>query len=81
MTVINRKQNQRMRLIEYLKRHKSIDRIQALEIGIGELPSRICELRKLGFRFEKSWNTYESKFGKYDVRNYTLVEAVWKKNY
>jgi len=64
-----------MRLIEYFRSNKSIDRIQALELGIGELPSRICELRKLGFKFEKGWNSYSSKFGEYDVRKYTILEV------
>ena len=71
----NRKKNQQSRLIEYFKSNKSIDRIQALELGIGELPSRICELKKLGFQFEKGWNSYSSKFGEYDVRKYTILEA------
>ena len=72
---MNNKQNQKMRLYDYLKTHKSIDRIEAQKIGIGELPSRICELRKLGFEFEKGWNSYTSQYGDYEVRKYTLMEV------
>lgn len=45
---------QRDRVIQYIKDFGSITRAEAFnELGIVELAARICELERMGYKFEK----------------------------
>ena len=65
---------QRERVIKYLEDFGSITRAEAfVELGIVELPARICELERMGYTFKKeptfSTNRYGDKvvFTKYSL--------------
>ena len=66
---------QRERVIQYLKDFGSITRAEGFtQLGIVELPARICELERMGYKFNKetvfSKNRYGDKvyFTKYSLR-------------
>lgn len=44
---------QRKELLEYLQTHGSITNLEGFKIGIGRTPSRISELRQMGYVIEK----------------------------
>jgi len=55
---------QQKRVLDFMERFGSISRIEAvLDLGIVELPARICELRKAGYPIdgETIWST--NRFG------------------
>lgn len=65
-----RKGTQKSDIIEYLKEHGSITRLEAInELGIIELPARISELEKEGFRIPRQEYTGISRRG----RKYTSM--------
>ena len=47
------KGTQNQRILEYLSEHESINFHNALDMGITRLPSRICDLKRLGYSFTK----------------------------
>ena len=52
------------RILEYIKTHGSIDRLQAFtDCGIFELSSRICNLERQGYEFVKERKTGVNQFG------------------
>ncbi len=62
---IIRKRTQKEEVLDYLRIHKTIDRALAWsELGIAELPARICELEKEGYIFNKKRIPFTSRLGK-----------------
>ena len=52
------------RIIDYIERFGSISRKEAFnDLGITELPARICELQKKGYTFIKTQETSKNRFG------------------
>lgn len=71
------KYTQKARVLDYIKKHGSIDRKAAYEeLGIFELPARICDLQREGYEFEKKTKTGRSRWGysfyntEYRLKNY-----------
>ena len=55
---------QRERVIQYIKDFGSITRAEAFnELGIVELAARICELERMGYKFEKKTVYRENRYG------------------
>jgi hypothetical protein len=55
---------QRDRVIQYIKDFGSITRAEAFaELGIVELAARICELERMGYKFEKKTMYKENRYG------------------
>lgn len=55
---------QRDRVIQYIKDFGSITRAEAFnELGIVELSARICELERMGYKFEKKTVYRENRYG------------------
>lgn len=55
---------QRDRVIKYIKDFGSITRAEAFnELGIVELAARICELERMGYKFEKKTVYRENRYG------------------
>ena len=55
---------QRDRVIQYIKDFGSITRAEAFnELGIVELAARICELERMGYKFEKKIVYRENRYG------------------
>lgn len=56
--------NQRDRVIQYLRDEGSITRAEAfIELGIVELPARICELERMGYEFKKTIIKKKNRYG------------------
>ena len=55
---------QRDRVIQYIKDFGSSTRAEAFnELGIVELAARICELERMGYKFEKKTVYRENRYG------------------
>lgn len=72
---IIKKSTQKEEVLSYLREHKTIDRALAWsELGIAELPARICELEKEGYIFNKKRIPFTSRLGnKSFYMEYTLI--------
>ena len=73
----NKRETQTTRLLEYLEKGHTIDGILALrQLGIFRLPSRILNLKKLGYNLDKGWNYYVSELynEQYRMRTYRLLK-------
>ena len=70
-----KKITQRQRVLDYVKKHRSITRREAaIEIGCFELASRIGELEAEGHKFERERVTTKNRYGdKIPITRYTLV--------
>lgn len=70
------KDNQNKRILDYLKRYKTITRWDAfLILGITELPKRIGELRSKGYKIGDEWTVVWNRYGeKTRVKAYSLDE-------
>ena len=68
--------NQRERILQYLRDEGSITRAEAFaELGIVELPARICELERLGFEFKKEVIRKKNRYGdRIRFMKYTLKD-------
>ncbi len=67
------KDNQRQRILNYIIRNGSIDRLQSVyDLGIFELSARICELRKQGYSFKVEKLTKRNKYGSFNYCRYSL---------
>lgn len=56
--------NQCERILEYIERYGSISNLEAvIELGIGHLASRICDLRKEGYDITGETVKGKNKFG------------------
>ena len=69
---------QRDRVIQYIKDFGSITRAEAFnELGIVELAARICELERMGYKFEKKTVYRENRYGEMiHFTKYTLKKDV-----
>lgn len=70
------KPTQRDRVIQYIRDNGSITRAEGFtELGIVELPARICELERMGYVFSRERITKKNRYGD-DVSflKYSLVE-------
>ena len=66
---------QRKELLEFLQLHGSITNMQGFMIGIGRVPSRISELRQMGYVIETSMKQVKkANGGKAYVAEYRLVQ-------
>ena len=55
---------QRERIIQYMKEKGSIDRLTCCtQLFIFELSSRIVELERMGWVFDKSWKSVKNSYG------------------
>ena len=55
---------QRERIVEYMRKNGSIDRLESCtKLFIFELSSRIVELERKGWVFDKSWKSVKNSFG------------------
>ena len=55
---------QRERVLKYIQDFGSITRIEGFtELGIAELPARICELRQMGYKFKKETVFAKNRYG------------------
>jgi hypothetical protein len=66
------KHGQKQDILDYLARHGSITRMESFDqLGICELPARICELESQGYFFPKGWVKGRAKNGRaWAVRKY-----------
>lgn len=61
---------QRDRVLQYLKDFGSITRYESfIDLGIAELPARICELEAMGYQFDKETVFRTNRYG--DQTHYT----------
>jgi len=69
--------NQRTEVLDYIKRFGSITRADAFnDLGIAELPARICELKARGHRFHEKRETFTTRLGKKSSYiRYSLAEG------
>lgn len=70
------KPTQRDRVIQYIRENGSITRAESFsELGIVELPARICELERMGYAFKRERVTKKNRYGD-DVSflKYSLAE-------
>jgi hypothetical protein len=74
----NKRPTQCQRLIEYLLKYKSVDDMEALiNLSIRRLPSRIFELKSMGYIIDGKMETVKNKYGeKCRVKRYFLVDFV-----
>lgn len=70
----NSRPTQVLRLIDYLMEHKSITQREARdELGIERLPSRMHELRKMGYPITGKMVDVKNRYGeKCRIKRYTL---------
>lgn len=50
-------------ILDYLEKHGSISTMEAFNLGITRLSTRISELAKSGYTFKKEWVTSKNKQG------------------
>lgn len=69
--------NQRAKILQYMREHKTITRLDAARIGIMELSSRIGELQRLdGIKISSEWITVTNRHGdKVRVKLYWLTDG------
>lgn len=66
---------QRERIIRWFEDHDSLTRAEAFtELGIVEMPARICELERMGYQFGRETVFTKNRYGeKVNFTKYTLV--------
>ncbi|MBK0029225.1 helix-turn-helix domain-containing protein [Lactococcus sp. S47] len=65
------------RVLEYIKEHGSITSFECtLELGIIDLPKKICLLQDEGFQFKKESITKKNRYGNSTTyKRYSLLES------
>lgn len=65
---------QKQAILEYIRTHGSITSMQAEDIGCRRLASRICDLKKDGYKIVDEWITVKTRWGngKTEVKRYSL---------
>lgn len=67
------KQKQTERVLEYMEKHGGITQLEADELAVKRLASRICDIRKAGFPIETERVTVKNRYGeKCSVSRYKL---------
>lgn len=72
------KTNQKHKLLQYLREHKTITRLEASrKLGIMELSSRLIDLeRNDGVKISSDWITVTNRYGdKVRVKQYRLTDG------
>jgi len=66
--------NQCEMILKYLKDFGSITTFESYtELGITRLPSRIWDLKQMGYEFEEEWISKKNRYGKtISFKKYTL---------
>lgn len=55
---------QNERIVEYIKRFGSITTLDAFnDLGVTRLASRICDLSKMGYEFDKEFESAKNRYG------------------
>lgn len=58
------KKSQKQRVLDYVNEFGSITRRDGfVDLGIVELPARICELEAMGYRFDRKQETSKNRYG------------------
>lgn len=72
----NQKRTQHQKILDYFKNHKTLNRLESVyHLGIFELPSRICELKRKGYKFKIKMITALNLAGdKIKCKEYTLLD-------
>lgn len=72
----NRRPNQALRTLEYMREHGSITSFEAdIHLGIISFPKRILELKKMGYYITSKFEKVENRFGeKVKAKRYFLIE-------
>ena len=68
--------NQRERVLDYMERNGSITSLEAVnDLGVMELPRRICDLKERGINISKERIKVRNRFGEYiPVMRYSIVK-------
>lgn len=74
---MTQKVTQRDRVIQYIRENGSITRAEGFsELGIVELPARICELEQRGYIFQRERIKKKNRYGdNISFLKYSLVES------
>ena len=72
----NKRPNQAMRTLAYLREHGSITSFEAdIRLGIISFPKRILELKQMGFYITSKFEKVENRFGEMvKAKRYYLIE-------
>jgi hypothetical protein len=64
-------------ILKYLEENGSITTYESFtELFITRLASRICDLKKMGYDFDKEWVTKKNRYGKTcNFKKYTLKKG------
>lgn len=66
----NKRPSQRQRVVEYMRKHGSITRLESCtQLFIFELSARIVELERRGWVFNKARESVKNSFG--ETKNFT----------
>ena len=75
----SKRPTQRARVVEYMKKHGSITRLNSCtELFIFELSSRIGELERRGWIFEKTRKSVKNIYG--ETKNFTVYKILKEGN-
>ena len=68
---------QQTRVMDFIERHGSItSRDAIIDLGVMDLPKRICELQDAGIKFDKKWETSKNRYGEsVTYKRYSLAEV------
>lgn len=77
MSKVDHKPTQNERIIEYIKENGGITQFEATaELGVLRLPSRINDLKNLGYPVVDEWVKVKNRFGETcNVKRYSLKGA------
>lgn len=74
--MVEHKPTQNQRILEYMKKHGSITQKQADTIAVRRLPSRIYDLRRLGYNIVSETVKTRNRYGEpCHVSRYKFAEA------
>lgn len=68
------KQTQKQAILDYMRQNGSITSMQAEDLGCRRLASRICDLKKDGYKIVDEWIKVRTRWGKgtTEVKRYSL---------
>lgn len=67
------KPTQNARILDYLEKHNSITQLDALQLGVMRLASRISDLKRKGFDITSTTETVINRYGeKCRIKRYSL---------
>lgn len=76
MSKVDHKPTQNQRILDYIKEHGSITQKQADTIAVRRLPSRIFDLRSMGYNIVSETVKVRNKYGETcHIKRYSLVVA------